>query len=689
MAQPQQHNGLGRHQQKDSANAVHAAFWSIHLKIGVIFAGLSIVLGLTITAYYQQQTAKLLLAASDSLFLRISDELTYGFQRTYQPVAQSVSLLSRTALTNADSVDKRLKSVPMLAEALTQQPEVTALQIGYNNGDYFLLRQLQDNDLRNQFSADKGTYYLIDYVDGRHPSQLSRIHLNQQLTEVRRESLSSQPFDPRTRPWYTAAMQHSRITTTAPYLFFFTKRLGMTVARQAENGRAVVAADIKLESLSHTLAKFSISPGAETVLYQKDGQAIAYRDQNRLHIASSADNDTQTRIAQVADLHIPVLTQLAVGPDAALPEGWYGRVIALPMASEFTPQLAIAVPTEELLGSAYDIRSQGIVVAAVLILLVIPLSLLIARSVSRPLRDLRDATSAIADGNFDIWLPPATSRDEVGELNYAFREMRVRLIDHIENLKTTTAEKERLQSEISIAHGIQMAMVPGDGSAIMALEKWQLFAKLLPARSVGGDLYDVIDLGNGKYFILLGDVSDKGVPAALFMARTVTLAKLLAVQQATLPEFLSTLNDELSFSNESCMFVTLFCAILDVNNGDLRYACAGHNPPILSRSGKADWLSMDAGSPLGLFAGAEYTESALTLSDDDMLLVYSDGITEAFNESQQEFSDERLLTMLDSRDNLALSATQIGENVLRAVAEFSGNTAQSDDITLMVIKRSQ
>jgi len=137
------------------------------------------------------------------------------------------------------------------------------------------------------------------------------------------------------------------------------------------------------------------------------------------------------------------------------------------------------------------------------------------------------------------------------------------------------------------------------------------------------------------------------------------------------------------------MFVTLFCAILDVNNGDLLYACAGHNPPVLSRAGKADWLSMDAGSPLGLFPGAEYTESALTLSDDDMLLVYSDGITEAFNESQQEFSDERLLTMLDSRDNLALSATQIGENVLRAVAEFSGNTAQSDDITLMVIKRSQ
>lgn len=667
-----------------------AGFWSVHIKIGAIFAGLSLVLGLSITAYYQQQTAKLLLAASDSLFQRISDELTYGFQRAYQPVSQSVSLLSRTALTEAENPKAREHTVAMLAEALKQQSEVTALQAGYTNGDYFVVRKLRNDGLRTLFSASDNTHYLVDYIDGRKPSELVRVHLGEFLAEIRRETIYSEPFDPRTRPWYTAAMQHSRVITTPPYVFFFMKRLGMTVARQAENGKAVVAADIKLESLSRTLASFEISPHAETVLYQEDGQAIAYRDQSRLHIR---DGVNSTRIAHVADLDIPVLTQLVSGPDSELPEGWYGRVIELPMASAFKPRLAIAVPTKELLGDAYDVRTQGIVVAAILILLAIPLSVLIARSVSRPLRDLRDAAGAIADGNFEAWLPPATSQDEVGELNHAFRDMRVRLIEHIENLKTTTAEKERLQSEMNIAHDIQMAMVPGDGSAVMALGPWQLFAKLLPARSVGGDLYDVIDLGEGKYFILLGDVSDKGVPAALFMARTVTLGKLLAVQHAAQPDSLSTflcaLNNELSFSNDSCMFVTLFCAVLDTKAGTLRYACAGHNPPILSRAGNADWLTMDAGSPLGLFSGTEYSESVTIFSPADMLLIYSDGITEAFNAEQQEFSDDRLLEMVRSDSNSALSAQQTGEHILSAVSAFSGAAPQSDDITIMVIKQSQ
>lgn len=653
--------------------------WSLHIKIGMVFAALSIAIGLTLTAWYQQQTARLLLTASDTLFERISDELTFGFQRAYKPVAQTVSLLSRAPLTDATTFDERMQSMPMLAEGLKQQDEVISLFIGYQTGDFFLLRLLRNNDIRAHFSAPATAYFAIENVDAKRPEIIERIFLTENLNVISRAVVNGAAYDPRLRPWYQSASQHSGVITTQPYMFFFLQRPGMTVARVANNGKAVVAADIKLESLSRTLSRYTISPNAETLLYEADGNAIAYRDAQRLRVV--IDENT-SRIATIDELNIPILAQLVDDDGINFPEGWYGKIIDLPLASDFKPRLAIAVPKDELLSEAYDTRAQGIVIAVILILLVIPVSLIIARRVSQPLRKLRDAVAAFGEGNFDVWLPTVTSQDEVGDLNYAFRNMRISLKEHIENLKQSTAENQRMQSELNIAHDIQMAMVPGAGAAQLELNTWQLDACLRPARSVGGDLYDVIKLDSHRYFILLGDVSDKGVAAALFMARTVTLAKLLAVQNTSLPEFLQTLNRELSHSNDNCMFVTLFCGIFDTRNGRMQYACAGHNPPIVVRHGIPQWLELDAGSPLGLFEDTEYTESDTALTEDDILVIYSDGITEAFDAQREEFSDDRLIRLLENNQR---TAQQTVEYILNSVSEFVGDQPQSDDITLLVL----
>ncbi len=654
---------------------------SLHSKLGLIFAALAVVLGLSLTAWYQRQMADLLLSASDQLFERISHELTFGFQRAYQPVAQTVGLLSRAQLPEAESLEQRLKAVPMLTEALSQQSEVTAFHIGYANGDFFLVRALRNDSMRALFSAPDDSQFMVEAIRAEQSGNVDRIFLNASLVPLMQRQDVTAPFDPRGRGWYQLAMQHSGVTTTEPYLFFFLQRPGMTVARQASNGRAVVAADIKLESLSHTLSRFSITPGAETLLYESNGRAIAYRDQKRLSITES---DGSSRIATVAELNVPVLTQLVSSDTPQLPKGWLGRVITLPLASEFQPRLAIAVPTEQLLSDAYDIRSQGIVVAAVLLVLVIPLSLLIARSISAPLRNLRDAAEDLAEGNFQVWLPAVTSGDEVGQLNYAFRQMRTRLVEYVDNLQRTTAEKERLQSELSIAHDIQMAMVPAAGHARLQIPGWELFAHLQPARSVGGDFFDVLPLSERKYLLLIGDVSDKGVGAALFMARTVTLAKVFAPRADNVADFLALLNDELARNNDSCMFVTLFCAMIDRDTGSMEYASAGHNPPLHLQRGQANWLAVAPASPLGLFAGTTYDQASTELLADDVLIGYTDGITEAFNAQQQEFGDA---TLQQLAAQLHGSAAELGDAILEAVAEFSGDTPQSDDITLMIIRR--
>ena len=523
---------------------------------------------------------------------------------------------------------------------------------------------------------------MVESIRGEQPDKVDRYFYDALLGKLADRQDTTAAFDPRTRGWYQAAMQHTGIITTEPYLFFFLQRPGMTVARQAGNGHAAIGADIKLESLSRTLSRFSLTPGTEAMLYEDGGRAIAYRDENRLRIT---EDNGDTRIATVAELNVPVLTQLVSDTSATLPPGWLGKVITLPLASDFKPQLAIAVPSDQLLAEAYDSRAQAVVVAIVLIVLVVPMSLVIARGISRPLRNLHTAATELAEGNFDTQLPSVMRRDEVGELNYAFRNMRDRLVEYLDNLQRTTAERQRLQSELNITHDIQMAMVPAGGHARLHVTGWGLYATLLPARSVGGDLYDVIPLSKGRYLLVIGDVSDKGVGAALFMARTVTLAKVLASQTTTPAEFLALLNDQLSQNNDSCMFVTLFCAVINVETGVMQYASAGHNPPLLIKSGNVHWMDVEAASPLGLFAGAEYHNGTAQLEVGDTLIGYTDGITEAFDAEQQEFGEQRLFQLAST---LTGEPDVIGEGILSAVQRFCGDTAQSDDITLMVIQRN-
>ncbi len=311
--------------------------------------------------------------------------------------------------------------------------------------------------------------------------------------------------------------------------------------------------------------------------------------------------------------------------------------------------------------------------------------IVISGAITRPLRQLAARAGEIARGNLEIDVPAVTSRDEVGELSRSFREMKDALKEYISDLAETTAAKERIESELKIAHTIQMSFLPKKFPPFPEKDAFEIYAALEPAKEVGGDLYDFFLLDDDHLFFSIGDVSGKGVPAALFMAVTKTLVKGIAKHDMTPAQTLASVNAELVIDNDSSMFVTVFCAVLNFRTGELAYCSAGHNPPLLLPAGEGPrWLEVPPDFLLGVLEDASYRTTKISLAPGDVLLLYTDGVTEAMNEHKAFFSEGALLDAVGrcvDRSPRAL-VTQL----LEEVKAFAGNEPQSDDITLLALR---
>jgi sigma-B regulation protein RsbU (phosphoserine phosphatase) len=246
-------------------------------------------------------------------------------------------------------------------------------------------------------------------------------------------------------------------------------------------------------------------------------------------------------------------------------------------------------------------------------------------------------------------------------------------------------QKERMEGELNVAHEIQMSMLPLTFPPFPQRHELAVFATLEPAREVGGDFYDFFFIDEGRFCFCVGDVSGKGVPAALFMAVTKTLVKSRAANDFSPASILTHVNDELGRENDSCMFVTLFMGILDVRTGALAYTNAGHNPPyLLPRDGTAVRLDRCHGPVIGAMEGMVYQEDKITVSPGDLLFLYTDGVTEAMDVKQQLYSEERLAALLSSRD--FESVEEIVDVTVANVWGFQGEGEQADDVTVLAVQ---
>lgn len=356
--------------------------------------------------------------------------------------------------------------------------------------------------------------------------------------------------------------------------------------------------------------------------------------------------------------------------------------------------VGVSMPQREITRLADDIEDRMAFVfklllgiLAAVILAVAYAAVRLSKGITEPILELDKGAMRIGGGDLNHRLEVRTG-DEIEELADTFNKMAGDLKTYIRNLKQTTAEKERFESELRVAREIQMSFLKKIFPPFPERSEFSLYATLEPAREVGGDLYDFGLLDQNRLMFYIGDVSDKGVPAALVMAMTMTLMKRASQEPDITPAgILRQVNAALAEDNKNAMFVTLFIGILDVQTGQLSFSNAGHNPPlILGADGQCRYLSLPDGLVLGVMTEAEYSDDAVSLEAGDTIVTYTDGVTEAMNPARELYSEERLQKALEK-----LAGHSVKETVAEIVASVRTHAAgapQSDDIAVLALRRN-
>ena len=304
---------------------------------------------------------------------------------------------------------------------------------------------------------------------------------------------------------------------------------------------------------------------------------------------------------------------------------------------------------------------------------------------SLPIRLLAFSAEDVAKGNFKAALPQLKSRDEIHLLRDSFEKMEQSLAEYTEQLTKTTAEKATIESELNIAHAIQMSMLPKTFPPYPERNDVDIYGQVTPAKAVGGDLFDFY-IRDEKLFFCIGDVSGKGVPASMFMAVARSLFRNISAHVPEPNIIAKALNESMSESNEMNMFVTMFIGVLDLQTGVLRYCNAGHDAPLLIGQG-VGVLPCDANLPIGVMDDWDFTVQETTIAPQTTIFLFTDGLNEAENALHQQFGDEQVLSL--AKELLAKGQNQPMQFVQRmtaAVHFFAGAAEQSDDLTMLAIQ---
>lgn len=274
---------------------------------------------------------------------------------------------------------------------------------------------------------------------------------------------------------------------------------------------------------------------------------------------------------------------------------------------------------------------------------------------------------------------------EVGVLARVLSQMSMDLDEYIENIQNLTAEKERINSELAIAHDIQTSFLSKDFD--LDREDLDIYAVMNPAKSVGGDFYDFFMIDDNHFAFLIADVSDKGVPAALFMAKSKQIIQSYILSQylgdSSLEDIVYEINNNLSSNNDSCMFVTFWVGIIDLKNSKLRFINAGHESPIIKSKDEYKFLESDNDLVLGIMKDIDFHSHVIDLDYGDRILLYTDGVTDSNNENGEFFGKDNLLKAVKEND---LDVVESINGIIDSVNNFTKKQEQFDDFTMLLVE---
>ena len=443
-------------------------------------------------------------------------------------------------------------------------------------------------------------------------------------------SLATPEYNYPAQEWFRKPLELKDEYWSEPYVDTGGGEILMTTfSRPIENreGRtsAVLTADISLEWLTEVVGNIQVYPHASSLLISRSGRFMVSKDKELVMQKTVIEVVDEMRDNKgFQELNRAMLAGES-GSTTLAYKGKKSHVYYAPVERTGW-SMCIVIPEDDIYG---EIRRTGLVVK-IFQLLGLAMLILILRSFFR------------------------------NQAKYAELDER----------------RERLQGELRIASSIQMSMVP---KAFPERRDLDMAAAIVPAKQVGGDLYDFF-IRDEKLFFCIGDVSGKGIPASLVMAVTRTSFRNVGYREDSPGRIVTMMNDSLSAMNDNDMFVTFFCGVLNLENGHLHYCNAGHNPP-LTLTNAIRFLPVEPNLPLGIMSGYPYVEQEMAFQYDDALFLYTDGLTEAENIRHEQFGEERMEEALHVKRT---SADQL-ENIKERVAAFVGSAPQSDDLTMLFI----
>ena len=596
-----------------------------------------------------------------------------------EAVSRATQILDKTSL-RVDSILNRVEVASNMTRWLVQRhPNKADSMFVYSRG------LLQNNPDFYNCSIAFEPYYFKD--KGRYFSAYTRF-VGDSIRTIQGGSDHYQYFF---TDWYLMPQLLNKPCWTEPYMDLdvatntseMVTSYCQTITDKQNQLIGVINISLSLNWLSQTISAVKPYPNSYSIMIGRGGTYFVHPDTTKI--------TRQTIFTQTMEKPDTALTALGYamqrgkeGMKHMSINGKDSYVFYKPLGQTGC-SMAIVCPESDIFSGFDRLRRTVMIIVAIGLLLMLYMFIRIITRELQPLQRLADEAETIASGQFDAELPNFQRIDEIGQLSQSFGNMQQSLVRYIEKLKETTAQKASIDSDLRIASGIQMGMLPVKFPTRDDRDDVQLYASLTPAKEVGGDLFDFY-FRDEKLFFCIGDVSGKGVPASLFMAVTRSTFRTVSAHESMPDRIVTTMNKTIADMNKNHMFVTLFVGVLDLPTGRLYYCNAGHDAPLLIGAGVGE-LPCDPNIPVGFRPKWKYSLQEAQIFTGTTIFLFTDGLTEAMDANKALFQMERVNDVA----NRALAKQQQEPRQLislmtEAVHEFVGDAEQSDDLTMMAIQ---
>ena len=507
-------------------------------------------------------------------------------------------------------------------------------------------------------------------------------------------------IDARSKDWYKNAVESKDIYWSEAYIDTTTGNRVLTCAMPVcdvnNNVKGVVSIDIFVDKFLAEIINDVGDVDEYIFMMNKDGTFLIGSEQKNANGLLDEEQVKQIYNYIISNIGNPVIIEdkyMASGIITDRSNLFIGALIPVEALSEHANNVGdrILATNAKILDSMNSKANVLIVFSAVIFVFSIIVSIIISdkltRSIVKPISTLSEGAKKIGEGNLYYKIKINTN-DELSDLADSFNNMTGELNKYIKELTAVMLDKERLETELDVAKRIQVSMLPTKFPPFPDHKEFDIIASMSPAKKVGGDFYDFFFVDEEHLAFDIADVSGKGVPAALFMGKAKALIKDSLKFIGDPSKALFVVNNQLCEDNDEGMFVTAFAGVLNIKTGELVYANAGHNPPLVysKENEQYEYIKPKANFILAAMSNVKYKNESITLKKGERIFCYTDGVTEAMDISNSLYSEDRLLKTLNSEEVKNKSIQEVLEYVKNDIDKFSSGVQQADDITMLSIE---